>query len=369
MDDNWGTGYNSGSRTGSSPPASRRSSRPASLLTSPSSTGAASTCRCWTTARLAPKTSTSSRSRSRMILGCQTRVTRSFSTIRSRSRSQPKTRSSLARKSSPTNENVDGARFHDRCSDGESPASGRCLYRGFASNACDVWGAVPEILLPSASLMVRTSILDNGRRNRGTNETQTISQCDNSENWITQLKLIGSYTLPYDVQVAATVQNQPGPERVALVSYGTSTIAPILGVPPPPALTSSTSSRLEPSLGTGSYRWTSGSRRSSASAERRQAAGDVRHLQPVQRQPGYLRGSVLRGFHRGRFRDVDPAGDYPRAPCQVRLPDRLLAIERLVRRWHQRGWPNGHPPFLCTVSKRGSTPVSSRVTRSPGFFG
>ena len=43
--------------------------------------------------------------------------------------------------------------------------------------------------------------------------------CDADHAWLTQVKFLGSYTLPYDVQIAATLQNQPGPERRAEVTF------------------------------------------------------------------------------------------------------------------------------------------------------
>ncbi len=43
--------------------------------------------------------------------------------------------------------------------------------------------------------------------------------CNANHNWLTQVKFLGSYTLPGDVQVAATLQNQPGPERIAEVTF------------------------------------------------------------------------------------------------------------------------------------------------------
>lgn len=80
---------------------------------------------------------------------------------------------------------------------------------------CDVMNAVPE-----------EAILDRGAR-QIPNEF-----CDSPENWITQLKLIGSYTLPYDVQVAATFQNAPGVERIATVTYSAAQITEALGRAP-----------------------------------------------------------------------------------------------------------------------------------------
>ena len=50
-------------------------------------------------------------------------------------------------------------------------------------------------------------------------DSDPIEHCNRSENWLTQVKLLGSYTLPYDIQVAATLQSQPGPERLALRNF------------------------------------------------------------------------------------------------------------------------------------------------------
>jgi hypothetical protein len=43
--------------------------------------------------------------------------------------------------------------------------------------------------------------------------------------------MVGSYTLPYDVNVAATFQNQPGPQRQARVTFTAAQIALALGRP------------------------------------------------------------------------------------------------------------------------------------------
>ena len=75
-------------------------------------------------------------------------------------------------------------------------------------NYCDLQAALPEAL-PS-----RGSVAGN---NPG--DTVLVEHCDRAENWLTQVKLIGSYTFPYDIQVAATLQNQPGPERAATVLF------------------------------------------------------------------------------------------------------------------------------------------------------
>ena len=58
-----------------------------------------------------------------------------------------------------------------------------------------------------------------------------IDYCDANRNWLTQVKLLGSYTFPYDIQIAATLQNQPGPQRVAEVTYSRTQISAALGRP------------------------------------------------------------------------------------------------------------------------------------------
>ena len=50
-------------------------------------------------------------------------------------------------------------------------------------------------------------------------DTDPLEHCNRSENWLTQVKFLGSYTLPYDIQLAATLQNQPGPERLAMAQF------------------------------------------------------------------------------------------------------------------------------------------------------
>ena len=46
-------------------------------------------------------------------------------------------------------------------------------------------------------------------------DTVPMDFCQASTNWLTQVKLLGSYTFPYDIQVAATFQSISGPERAA----------------------------------------------------------------------------------------------------------------------------------------------------------
>ncbi len=77
------------------------------------------------------------------------------------------------------------------------------------TNNCNILSALPEIQF-------------NARAFSGAGTSQTY--CDAQHNWLTQVKFLGSYTLPYDVQIAATLQNQPGPERFAEVAYSGDTL-------------------------------------------------------------------------------------------------------------------------------------------------
>ena len=73
-----------------------------------------------------------------------------------------------------------------------------------STNNCEILSALPEVQF-------------NARAFTGAGTSQ--SYCDNQHAWLTQVKFLGTYTLPYDVQIAATLQNQPGPERLAEVAY------------------------------------------------------------------------------------------------------------------------------------------------------
>ena len=79
-------------------------------------------------------------------------------------------------------------------------------------NYCDLQGALPEALPTRAA--------------GGTfgTDTMVLEHCDRNENWLTQVKLIGSYTFPYDIQVSATLQNQNGPERAARFTFTESSL-------------------------------------------------------------------------------------------------------------------------------------------------
>jgi hypothetical protein len=50
-------------------------------------------------------------------------------------------------------------------------------------------------------------------------DTTPLEVCSRTQAWLTQVKLLGSYTFPYGIQIAATLQNQPGPEIAALYTF------------------------------------------------------------------------------------------------------------------------------------------------------
>ena len=93
-------------------------------------------------------------------------------------------------------------------------------------NECNLASSVPEILFPN-----------------GTGTRTPLDQCDNisvsstasasflggsTTPWLTQVKLLGSYMLPYEIQVAATYQTLPGPERRATVTFANAVVQPAL---------------------------------------------------------------------------------------------------------------------------------------------
>ena len=76
-----------------------------------------------------------------------------------------------------------------------------------------------------------TALPENLPNSAGNTVRAPIDFCKTSENWLTQVKFLAAYTLPYDVQVAATLQNQAGPERIANVTYPDAVISAALGRP------------------------------------------------------------------------------------------------------------------------------------------
>lgn len=86
---------------------------------------------------------------------------------------------------------------------------------------CDLQSQLPERLPARAAALGVVSAGD----------TLPTEYCRRGTNWLTQVKLIGSYTLPYGVQVAGTLQSQPGPERAAIYRFSSSDIVAALGRP------------------------------------------------------------------------------------------------------------------------------------------
>jgi hypothetical protein len=93
---------------------------------------------------------------------------------------------------------------------------------------CDLARALPEVLFLANSQRVPTSYC----RNTSVSSITGGSTLGGSTTPVqTQVKLLGSYTLPYDVQVAATLQSFPGPERRAEHVYSSAEVEASLGRP------------------------------------------------------------------------------------------------------------------------------------------
>jgi hypothetical protein len=93
---------------------------------------------------------------------------------------------------------------------------------------CDLARALPEMLFLARDQRVPTSYC----RNTSVSSITGGSTLGGSTTpWQTQLKLLGSYTLPYDVQVAATLQSFPGPERRAEHVFSNAEVEGSLGRP------------------------------------------------------------------------------------------------------------------------------------------
>ena len=73
-----------------------------------------------------------------------------------------------------------------------------------------------------------------------TDDCDLVSKLDNPSSlychtetaFITDVKLLGAYTLPYDIQIAGTFQSIQGPEILASVNYSRAEVAESLGRPP-----------------------------------------------------------------------------------------------------------------------------------------
>ena len=98
--------------------------------------------------------------------------------------------------------------------------SGALFQGGFSTGRtsrdfCDIASELPETL--------------GGRAGRG--DTVPLEFCKTTTNWLTQVKILGSYILPYGIQVAGTYQSLPGPSRGAEVTFTSAQIEAALGRP------------------------------------------------------------------------------------------------------------------------------------------
>jgi hypothetical protein len=95
----------------------------------------------------------------------------------------------------------------------------RLLLRGGVStgrtmtDSCDVY---PKIDSPAG-------------RNLAQDPNQTDRFCHLQSPFLTQIKMLGALTLPYDIQLSGTYQNAPGPEITALGTYVNAQVLPSLG--------------------------------------------------------------------------------------------------------------------------------------------
>ena len=72
-----------------------------------------------------------------------------------------------------------------------------------------------EALLVQGGLSTGSTSLDSCELGRAVPETVDNPFCRTSTKWLTQVKFIGVYTFPYDIQVSGTFQSLPGIEREA----------------------------------------------------------------------------------------------------------------------------------------------------------
>ena len=87
---------------------------------------------------------------------------------------------------------------------------------------CAITTRHPEIAMPGFAGTVVTF---------SSGPSASADFCHVETPFLTQVKLLGSYTMPWDIQVAATFQNIPGPQIAANAVYTSAQIAPSLGRP------------------------------------------------------------------------------------------------------------------------------------------
>lgn len=172
-----------------------------------------------------------------------------------------------------------------------------------SSDNCDLLARLPE----NPSLQVPAPA-----------EVTPLNYCRTRQNWLTQIKLLGSYTLPYGVQLAGTVPESAGAgaHREGYVHRCPDRRSPGTAVHARCADRQRRSTRHRVRRAVQSAR--SAVHEGVQIRRNRALPGDVRHLQPVQRERDDVRGA--------RCRPELPAasGDHAGPVGQVRLPDRLL---------------------------------------------
>ena len=89
------------------------------------------------------------------------------------------------------------------------------------ANNCDIATKYPNVVLAAPA----------GSPTLASGPSTSTALCHVEEPFLTQVKLLGSYTLPYDIRVAATYQNIPGPQILATGTFTSAQIAPSLGRP------------------------------------------------------------------------------------------------------------------------------------------
>jgi hypothetical protein len=93
---------------------------------------------------------------------------------------------------------------------------------------CSLASALPEAIYVSTTQRIPSQYCD---KISVTSAASGSLLGGNTTPYLTQLKFLGSYLLPYDIQVAATYQTLPGPMRTANVTFSNAVVQPSLGRP------------------------------------------------------------------------------------------------------------------------------------------
>ncbi len=97
-------------------------------------------------------------------------------------------------------------------------------------NVCDMMRNAPEnyFSVPALPVPVPTSPgLPLGNANA--QPSIPLDFCDNRTPFLNNVKLVGSYTFPYAISFAATLQSLPGPQLIANGTYTNAQVLPLLG--------------------------------------------------------------------------------------------------------------------------------------------